>query len=1294
MNNMLLRGAFAAVFLSFALIGAKEAQASVYGTGGTETLLYNDAVAVHTFTNNGTFTLLDAIDVRILVVGGGGGGGAECGGGGGGGGVIENESCHLAAGTYTIVIGAGGLGGAAGADRGNGIERGGNGGDTIVSNGVEEIFRAYGGGGGGGWASLYRSGVNGGCGGGAAAQGIGGSAIDPSQGYGAGAASSAGNGLPSGGGGAGAASNSAVGTKGVGFSGTGGVGRVSDISGTSQMYGAGGGGGNYSYSDAVAQASGGDGIGGFGMGNTNALQGNEKGRDGYGGGGGGGSNAQPYIAADGGCGTVVIQLSNVAASSSETPVFGIVNTTPYSDRVVFGLAVLTAGSESLNGKMDVVVQLADSADAWDSDFSGTEQVLASRIETGSYSLCAIGLNPQHAYYARIVVSNDVGGTSLSEIVAFSTVALDEERWTMSDRASKNGLWQYMYRDSGNNDLDIEFDESTDGITVQVGTIAAGIATHNASAIHGSSYTDANGMTWLAGPYISYAYIGYMWMNEATTYNFFEYHFDGARFEIDGVNVISNAVYSQISTGQYVCTSSGWHRVRAWLTSPSGSNLGVPPNWTISFGWNTNGVTRVSGTPGSDWIPFENTEDNVFLRTEPLGRDVDISSWAINESTATFDAQIGEGAQATDLYAVWGPYHGGNTTNGWTHVVRVEEAVGLSETNFSYTVADMSDLRYFRFVAIDGMGLNAWSLSQLVDFSNPIVAVAGVTHDGDRATVSIRVDSVGSGDFSLRLRWGGNADLSGASVTNVMSAGIGTYDVTIPVVAGATTWYRVEADTTGSGSDATAIESFTTLAGSKLSSSSSAQVSNHSITFVGSLATLGAGDTTVTLWMGESADALVADPNPIAVSTVNPFYFQRLVPGTPRDVYWKFTCSNTTSSGASSWDDETAVGKIATTEENVEYTWKSDVSEGEWKDADNWTSSVEGVLGYPAYVGAFAKFPDGVNARVHLSGYVESRLKLQYSHGHVTLVGDDPDTSYLYTGDTVLAATLPGSTFTVENATIAEYDNFDYSLGGTSTENSRIIVTNGARICLGGGCMAVLGSGSGFTVGPGSSVWYGDDSVAQTNKTGRTVSKWRLLFAASGESLTIDDGIFSVRNLYVAVADPDAGQTFRIRGQGGQLRVTGGIFGDFAKDTSHRRAYFQKDHPLTNDVDVVFEPVGGAFTNNISYVANDEQVVEAVPLVSVSDVERAFGEMELPESNAKIRLSMDRKFVGSRVRQHLLLWKGGIDTNHVELVQGDGYALSYTYGWPSTLVAPETEGDAPTGVWTECDGKPGIIIFVR
>ena len=51
-----LRSASAVAFAA-ALILAPDAQASLYGSGGTETLLDNDTVAVHTFTNNGTFTL-------------------------------------------------------------------------------------------------------------------------------------------------------------------------------------------------------------------------------------------------------------------------------------------------------------------------------------------------------------------------------------------------------------------------------------------------------------------------------------------------------------------------------------------------------------------------------------------------------------------------------------------------------------------------------------------------------------------------------------------------------------------------------------------------------------------------------------------------------------------------------------------------------------------------------------------------------------------------------------------------------------------------------------------------------------------------------------------------------------------------------------------------------------------------------------------------------------------------------------------------------------------------------------
>lgn len=71
---------------------------------------------VHTFTQNGTFSLPHAGLVELLLVGGGGAGGAACpnidysyGGGGGAGGVIHKTSYILEAGDHPIVIGAGGI---------------------------------------------------------------------------------------------------------------------------------------------------------------------------------------------------------------------------------------------------------------------------------------------------------------------------------------------------------------------------------------------------------------------------------------------------------------------------------------------------------------------------------------------------------------------------------------------------------------------------------------------------------------------------------------------------------------------------------------------------------------------------------------------------------------------------------------------------------------------------------------------------------------------------------------------------------------------------------------------------------------------------------------------------------------------------------------------------------------------------------------------------------------------------------------------------------------------------------
>ena len=101
--------------------GSSEAPVPVKATGGTK--YTNGSQTVHEFTSNSTLVVHENIPaVTYLVVGGGGGGGGYTtrAGGGGAGGVRSNHpetpaairtpsSYSLPAGTYPVVVGAGGV---------------------------------------------------------------------------------------------------------------------------------------------------------------------------------------------------------------------------------------------------------------------------------------------------------------------------------------------------------------------------------------------------------------------------------------------------------------------------------------------------------------------------------------------------------------------------------------------------------------------------------------------------------------------------------------------------------------------------------------------------------------------------------------------------------------------------------------------------------------------------------------------------------------------------------------------------------------------------------------------------------------------------------------------------------------------------------------------------------------------------------------------------------------------------------------------------------------------------------
>ena len=251
----------------------------------------------HCFTSDGTFTLPQDATVDILLVGGGGGSGAvsnpdengNCygGAGGGGGGVVYLTNVRLAAGSYPITIGQGGVGGLTTASK-----WGANGGETKAFGVV-----AYGG--GGGAVRSNNIGNSGATGGGSCVTWTdtrtGGRAIYGDQGFDGGSADHAVR--PGGGGGAGGpAMPCAKRYDGMYGGGYGGDGRQIPITKANLYYGGGGAGfsaeineGKGVYKTYKEQSHGGNGGGGN----------NSKGEDGLGGGGSGGYG--------GGSGTVIVR---------------------------------------------------------------------------------------------------------------------------------------------------------------------------------------------------------------------------------------------------------------------------------------------------------------------------------------------------------------------------------------------------------------------------------------------------------------------------------------------------------------------------------------------------------------------------------------------------------------------------------------------------------------------------------------------------------------------------------------------------------------------------------------------------------------------------------------------------------------------------------------------------------------------------------------------------------------------------------------------------------------------------
>jgi hypothetical protein len=252
-------------------------------TGGTITT--NATHTIHTFTSNGTFSVVGEINATVLVVAGGGAGYGFADGGGGGGGILYNTS-YNATGNINVTVGAGG-----------GVCPTSTNACTLsVGNGKNSSFgtmNAMGGGVGGIYQQAAEIGGSGG-GGGRSSTGILGAAGTVGQGYAGGNGSS--DNVGGGGGGAGGTGGNGVNpTNG----GAGGAGATYMINGSSVCYGGGGGGGVRSGTGGTATC------GGVAGSNAGAVIANASNNTG-GGGGGGYSVTSPAVSSNGGSGIVIV----------------------------------------------------------------------------------------------------------------------------------------------------------------------------------------------------------------------------------------------------------------------------------------------------------------------------------------------------------------------------------------------------------------------------------------------------------------------------------------------------------------------------------------------------------------------------------------------------------------------------------------------------------------------------------------------------------------------------------------------------------------------------------------------------------------------------------------------------------------------------------------------------------------------------------------------------------------------------------------------------------------------------
>ncbi len=1014
-----------ASFLGDLAVNPAKVASSPYATGGDVILALSANEYVHIFTNTAaaaTFTPAENLTAWVLVVGGGGGGGRysynACGGAGGG---FVEDTLALAAGTdYVVAVGAGGEPGAI--SDGNAGKASSFGGTTLVA-----------GGGAGGKIN------------GANTEKLSGTP----QANPGGATNGGGGG---GAGGAGAAAYAKL-TYGLifGWAGQGGAGIESDVAGWTVEYAAGGNGGsNGAYFQTPAQGGGGLGYYRDFYNGSTLVEGTSA-QDGTGSGGGGMSNVS--TSGKGGDGVVIVRY---VAWSGTVPL--VADAAVAVGGPTFALASARLASSGADAAATLKAHVRKSGEgAWGADIEIAE-VSGSAVDRAA-SRPIGGLDPATTYEWELWASNDSGDSVVSS-GSFTTLAADA--LATGGTITTNGV-RRIHTFTGDGTFTLPAAATVDYLVVggggSGGYYACGGGGGGGQVIHRTSITLTAGtypvVVGAGGTSIDVANNA-VWttVNSAATA-------EAAAGAMGGTSTFAGETAYGGAPGS---AGGGWNAqiLTGWFRGSSGgggcSGLGNPASggkfgyWGAGHDGGSDGSSNKYGGGGGGA-----GGDGAASTSAGAGAGGEGVACSISGTTVYYGAGGGGAANGTDNYGAGGSGSGGDGGHKYSSAADESEAAarcgkdGAANTGSGGGGAygTQNSTAYTGGSGADGVVIVSYvDYSLVADNGAPVLEeISDVVPAAGSIAFTLDVVSAGGGDgtVSLVAHYGyAGGSLDKTAVLSAAVIGSSTYTIS-GLVPGVAYEFFVTADNGEEGGTANTASVTATTApmfSEALAYTAAGGILGYTVDGAAT-----ADSQRLELWVGADASSMTnqatyTDASLLAAGahTIQPFAAEQF--GTDAAILLR----HISVVDGIAFTNDTAV--LSTTiQDGATYTWKSDVAEGDWCDAANWTASTTPGRGWPT-AGSTAKFPNAVvTCRVDRA---VSIMKIEFTaSGNITLLGSGDDAG--------ITGTTAG--FTWGNNGTYVFDGLAYTANSTirGAQGATVSFRNGSTVS----CTS-LGSDAGST----------------------------------------------------------------------------------------------------------------------------------------------------------------------------------------------------------------------------------------